>query len=177
MSTRPAKPPVRKLPVVPPPRTPVGCLTCALCCSYIAVEIDAPSSVKSATEILWHLYHHQVSVYRDSDDEWVVQFETRCRHLLEDNKCGIYETRPHICREYSEESCEVNAEDEGTTFHTPAAFLAYLQGRSKRIYNAVAKGFMPAAEHLGPAAKLPPRPKQSFESRVLELRARGLAAK
>ena len=173
MPTPPAKTPVRKLPVVAAPRSPVGCLTCALCCSYIAVEIDAPSSVKSATEILWHLYHHQVSVYRDSDDEWVVQFETRCRHLLEDNKCGIYETRPHICREYSEESCEVNAEDEGRTFYTPQAFLEYLKGRSKRVYSAVAKTFMPAPEHLGPIAKLPPRPKQSFENRVLELRARG----
>jgi Fe-S-cluster containining protein len=174
MSTPKAKSSARKLPVLPPPRSPVGCLTCALCCSYIAVEIDAPSSVKSATEILWHLYHHQVSVYRDSDDEWVVQFETRCRHLLPDNKCGIYETRPHICREYSEESCEVNAEDEGRTFYTPEAFLEYLKGRSKRIYGAVAKSFMPSAEHLGPIAGPPPRSKQSFEARVRELRALGL---
>ncbi|MFT3925341.1 MAG: YkgJ family cysteine cluster protein [Myxococcales bacterium] len=174
MPTSSTKTPARRLPVVPAERAPVGCLTCALCCSYIAVEIDGPSSVKSATEILWHLYHHQVSVYRDTDDEWVVQFETRCRHLLPDNKCGIYETRPHICREYSEQSCEVNAEDEGTTFYTPEAFLTYLQGRSKRIYAAVAKGFMPGPEHLGAVRKLPPAPKRSFQQRVHELRARGL---
>jgi uncharacterized protein len=162
----------RRLPIVPAPRNQVGCLTCALCCSYIAVEIDAPSSVKSATEILWHLYHHQVSVYRDSDDDWVVQFETRCRHLLPDNKCGIYATRPHICREYSEESCEVNAEDEGTTFYTPQAFLDYLKGRSKRIYAAVAKQYMPAPEQLGPAAKPASGPAESFETRFRALRTR-----
>jgi Fe-S-cluster containining protein len=162
----------RRLPLVPAPRTQVGCLTCALCCSYIAVEIDAPSSVKSATEILWHLYHHQVSVYRDSDDEWVVQFETRCRHLQADNKCGIYETRPHICREYSEDSCEVNAEDEGTTFYTPQAFLDYLQGRSKRVYAAVAKAYMPAPEQLGAPTREPVRSGPSFETRFRSLRAR-----
>jgi Fe-S-cluster containining protein len=162
----------RRLPVVATAEpVKVGCLTCALCCSYIAVEIDAPRSVKNATEILWHLYHHQVSVYRDSDDDWVVQFETRCRHLLADNKCGIYATRPHICREYSDDSCEVNAEDEGTTFYTPEAFLNYLKGRSRRIYDAVSKGFMPAPEHLGavpvPVAK---RSAPSFDARFRALR-------
>jgi Fe-S-cluster containining protein len=167
----------RKLPVVAAPRTPVGCLSCALCCSYIAVEIDGPTSVKAATEILWHLYHHQVSVYRDSEDDWVVQFETRCRHLQDDNKCGIYETRPHICREYSEESCEVNAEDEGTTFYTPEAFLTYLKTRSKRIYSAVEKAYMPAAQQLGPVP-VPARPARgkSFEQRFLALRAAGKPA-
>jgi len=175
MPTPSAKKPVKRLPVVSPQRTQVGCLTCALCCSYIAVEIDGPTSVKSATEILWHLYHHQVSVYRDTDDEWVVQFETRCRHLQPDNKCGIYETRPHICREYSEESCEVNADDEGQTFYTPEAFLSYLKGRSKRIYNAVEKGFMPGPEHLGAVRHLPGPPKRRFEQRVRELRALGAA--
>ena len=106
-------------------RKQVGCLSCALCCSYIAVAIDGPVSVKAATEILWHLYHDYVSVYRDSDDEWMVQFETRCRHLQDDNKCAIYETRPHICRTYSELTCEVNSDDEGTNFYSPESFLAY----------------------------------------------------
>jgi len=149
-------------------------LSCALCCSYIAVEIDGPVSVKAATQILWHLYHERVSVYRDSDDEWVVQFETRCRHLQSDNKCGIYETRPHICREYSEESCEVNADDEGATFYTPEAFLDYLKGRSKRIYQAVAKGYMPAPEHLK-AQPLGRSAKNglSFEKRFRALREAG----
>jgi Fe-S-cluster containining protein len=156
--------------VVAPPRRQVGCLTCALCCSYIAVEIDGPDSVKAATEILWHLYHHHVSVYRDGDDDWVVQFETRCRHLLDDNKCAIYETRPHICREYSEESCEVNAEDEGQTFYTPEAFLAYLQQRNKRIYAGVRKAYMPSSEHLG-AVTPPARRGPSFERRYKALRA------
>jgi Fe-S-cluster containining protein len=29
-----------------------------------------------------------------------------CKHLMVDNRCGIYHTRPQICREYSTENCE-----------------------------------------------------------------------
>jgi uncharacterized protein len=144
----------------------VPCLKCGLCCTYIAVAIDAPDSVKSATEILWHLYHDHVSIYRDSDDEWMVQFETRCRHLASDNKCAIYDSRPHICRTYSEETCEVNADDEGMSFYSPDTYLAYLQQRSRRIYAGVQKGYLPKPEHLKPRKPRQPdatRFEQRFE--------------
>jgi Fe-S-cluster containining protein len=160
----------RQLPISDARDNHVHCLKCALCCSYIAVAIDAPDSVKSATEILWHLYHEHVSIYRDSDDEWMVQFETRCRHLASDNKCGIYETRPHICRSYSEETCEVNADDEGMSFYSPESFLAYLKERSKRVYAGVQKGFMPGPEHLKPRKAVARGPAR-FESRFTTLRA------
>jgi Fe-S-cluster containining protein len=155
-----------------PAREAVPCLTCGLCCTYIAVAIDGPNSVREATEILWHLYHDHVSVYRDSEDEWMVQFETRCRHLLTDNRCAIYETRPQICRTYSEESCEVNADDEGMSFYSPEAFLTYLETRSRRIYGLVKRRFMPGPEHLAPRklGKLQNPP--SFEKRFLALRSR-----
>ena len=112
----------------------------------------------------------KILVRRSEFDEWVVQFETRCRHLQDDNKCGIYETRPQICREYSEESCEVNADDEGTTFYTPQAFLDYLKTRSKRIYAAVEKSYLPAEKHLG-AVPVPARNGRgkSFEARFRAL--------
>ena len=29
-----------------------------------------------------------------------------CQHLQADNRCGNYEDRPHICREYSTDACE-----------------------------------------------------------------------
>jgi len=150
----------------------VPCLTCGLCCTYIAVAIDAPDTVRAATEIMWHLYHDHVSVYRDSDDEWMVQFETRCRHLAQDNRCAIYETRPPICRTYAETTCEVNAEDEGMSFYSPAAFLAYLAQRSRRIFGAVQKRFLPGPEHLAPRALAPQRQPPAFEQRYLALRNR-----
>ncbi|HEY6877636.1 MAG TPA: YkgJ family cysteine cluster protein [Polyangiales bacterium] len=161
----------RNLPITLDRKGNVPCLKCGLCCSYIAVAIDAPDSVKAATEILWHLYHDYVSVYRDSDDEWMVQFETRCRHLASDNKCKIYETRPHICRTYSEDTCEVNADDEGMSFYSPDTFLAYLQTRSKRIYAGVQKGYLPGPEHLKPRKLGTDRAPPRFEQRFQVLRA------
>jgi Fe-S-cluster containining protein len=43
--------------------------------------------------------HEKVHVFVDSG-EWYLQVWTRCQHLLRDNRCGVYETRPQICREY-----------------------------------------------------------------------------
>ena len=31
---------------------------------------------------------------------------TDCKHLQSDNRCGIYDTRPQICRDYSTDDCE-----------------------------------------------------------------------
>jgi Fe-S-cluster containining protein len=163
----------KRLPVLPNQRTQVPCLTCGLCCTYLAVEISAPDSVKAATEILWHLYHESVSVYRDSDDEWMVQFETRCKHLASDNKCAIYEHRPQICRDYEAESCEVNADDEGRTFYDARDFLTYLQTRSTRIYALVKKKYLPADEHLGRAVPGDRKP-IPFDQRFAKLRKMGL---
>lgn len=175
MPPRPSKSTLKHhLPLAPKTPERVSCLTCALCCSYIAVAIDGPDSVRAATEILWHLYHDHVSVYRDADDEWMVQFETRCRHLLSDNKCAIYETRPPICRTYSEQTCEVNADDEGMSFYSPETFLAYLAKRSRRIHALVAKKYMPAAEHLAPRVLKPMREPPRFEQRYQALRVRRL---
>ncbi len=159
----------RQLPLAagPSTREPVPCLRCALCCSYVAVPIEAPNSVDAATEILWHLYHDYVSIYRDSDDEWLVQFETRCRHLASDNRCRIYDKRPPICRTYSEETCEVNADDEGMNFYSPESFLAYLATRSRRVYREIEKRYLPSTAELAPrpvSSRAPPRFAERFSA-------------
>jgi Fe-S-cluster containining protein len=169
--SKPKKGPAKlRLPVVVE-RKPVGCLTCGLCCTYIAVAIDGPINAKAASEILWHLYHDGISIYVDGDDEWMVQFESRCRHLLDDNKCAIYDKRPHICREYSEESCEVNAEGVGTTFYAPDEFLAYLARKHKRIYNRIIDTHVPDPALMSRIGSV--RNHEPFEARFVRLRAQG----
>ena len=37
---------------------------------------------------------------------WYLQVHTECRELQSDNRCGIYETRPQICRDHSTVDCE-----------------------------------------------------------------------
>src|SRR5262249_53779490 len=70
------------LPVMAPePRALVPCTECGKCCTYVAVGINAPTTPRLATDILWYLYHDRVYVYRDGAGEWSVHFETRCRQL------------------------------------------------------------------------------------------------
>jgi Fe-S-cluster containining protein len=152
-STRPpvaAKSERRRLPLVPSePSEPtqVPCLSCGLCCTYVAVDIDDPTTLRGATTILWYLYHEGISVYTDGED-WMIAIDTRCRHLQDDNRCRIYETRPQICREFDETGCEVNADDLGTTFTTVGEFLPYLEQNHRRIHTLLVKRYLPNGELL-----------------------------
>ena len=40
------------------------------------------------------------------EDDWYLLVQNRCKHLRDDNLCGIYETRPQICRDYTTADCE-----------------------------------------------------------------------
>ena len=148
----------------PAPASKANCTACGLCCSYVAIEIDAPTTVKIATQLLWYVYHEGVSLYANGDD-WMVQFDTTCVHLQPDYRCGIYETRPHICREFSEQDCEVNTGDDGKTFYTAAEFIAHLKEIHPRIAAFVQKNFAPP--DVGPRQRLSP-----FEYRFAAVKAR-----
>lgn len=77
------------------------CSACkAACCSHIAIAIDRPKSKQEYGHVRWYLSHENVTVYIDHNDIWNVEFNTPCRHLDPAGLCGIYETRPIICREY-----------------------------------------------------------------------------
>jgi len=123
----------------------VPCTTCGRCCTYVAVGINAPTTPRYATDVLWYLYHEGVSVYRDEDGEWSVLFEARCRHLQDDLLCAVYAQRPHICRAFDNEGCEVNAPGKVLTFHEPHAFLGYLEAKRPKVYRTVARKYLPPA--------------------------------
>lgn len=122
----------------------VSCLQCAKCCTYVAVGINGPTSAKRATEVLWHLYHEGVSVCRDEEGEWYIQIASRCRNLGEGNMCSVYLNRPHICRDYDDQGCEVNAPQAGLIeFKEPSAFLEYLSREKPKVYRAIEKKYVP----------------------------------
>lgn len=133
------------LPVIQPGAADrVSCLQCAKCCTYVAVGINPPTTPKRATEILWHLYHQGVSVSRDEAGEWFVRFEARCKNLGEGNLCSVYPHRPHICRSYSDEACEVNAPQEGLIdFKEAAEFLDYLRLKKPKVYKSIEAKYIP----------------------------------
>jgi uncharacterized protein len=80
----------------------------AACCGYIALPIEEPDTRRDFDDMRWYLMHEGVTVFVD-DGDWYVQFRTRCRNLAADHRCGIYETRPKICREYKAENCDYAA--------------------------------------------------------------------
>lgn len=84
----------------------------AKCCKYFALPIDQPTEAKDFDFIRWYLLHALASVFVD-EDTWYLLVHTQCKHLQPDNRCGIYLTRPQICREYSTDNCEF---DDNTTY-------------------------------------------------------------
>jgi Fe-S-cluster containining protein len=77
----------------------------AKCCRYFALPIDTPDTWEEYDFIRWYMIHGRVSVFVE-DGTWYMVVHTDCKHLGEDNRCGIYETRPQICRDYTTDNCE-----------------------------------------------------------------------
>lgn len=77
----------------------------ALCCRYFVLEIDTPETRRAYDDIRWYLIHENVFVFIEKK-KWYLGIYSRCKHLQMDNRCGIYETRPKICREYSTDNCD-----------------------------------------------------------------------
>ena len=84
------------------------CARCgAVCCKHVALEIDKPTDKQDYDYIRWYLLHGKVEVFTDQG-KWYIKFETTCEKLLPNGRCGIYETRPSICRDYppTDRECE-----------------------------------------------------------------------
>lgn len=92
----------------------------AACCKYIALPIDKPTDKEDFDFIRWYLIHQNVSVFVE-DGDWYISFQSTCRHLLPDNRCGIYETRPQICRDYTTDNCDYHSGDYGWEHHFTCA--------------------------------------------------------
>lgn len=84
----------------------------ALCCRYFALPLENPTTAADFDHIRWYLCHENVIVFVE-DKEWYLGVLNRCKHLLDDNRCGIYHDRPRICRGYSTKNCEFHSTDYG----------------------------------------------------------------
>ena len=77
----------------------------AKCCRYFALPMETPTERKDYDYVRWFLLHQRASAFTE-DGVWYLLVHTPCKHLQPNNMCGIYETRPEICREYTTEACE-----------------------------------------------------------------------
>lgn len=99
----------------------------AACCRYVALPIETPTTQADFEDVRWYLIHDNISVFVE-DDEWFISFASSCRHVQPDGRCGIYETRPIICRKYSTDNCDYHSGDYGWEHHfsAPEHLEAYL---------------------------------------------------
>lgn len=104
------------------------------CCTYMTQQIDAPRSKEDFDLLLWQISHMNTQLYKDSDG-WFLLVNNRCTHLQPNGGCGIYETRPQVCRDHSNDDCEFEGpcgdDDFKEYFRDYAALLAYCQKRFK----------------------------------------------
>lgn len=109
------------------------------CCSYITQQVATPRSKADFDHLLWQVSHQGISVYKD-EDGWYLLISTSCSHLQADGRCGIYEIRPQICRDYSNDYCEFDEPAEQhfeLLFEDHASLRAYV---SRRFPGPAAKG-------------------------------------
>jgi Fe-S-cluster containining protein len=112
------------------------CRGCTQCCEYVCVEIDRPTGLKDIDHIIWYLIHNNVCVWVDEESKWYVQFNTPCRKLAEEGRCGWYLERPKICQDYKQSGCPryLQAPAEKFLFQNETDFLSWLvRHRSKKM--------------------------------------------
>ncbi|MBL8818408.1 MAG: YkgJ family cysteine cluster protein [Planctomyces sp.] len=104
----------------------VLCSYCtAKCCRYFALGIDAPTKWNDFDNMRWYMMHGPVCIFVD-DGCWFLMVIADCQHLLPDQRCGAYETRPQICRVYTTDNCEYD--EDGVYdqyFETPEQLWEY----------------------------------------------------
>jgi Fe-S-cluster containining protein len=110
-----------------PPYMSSSCLCdqcSALCCRYFVLEIETPETRRQYDDVRWYLVHQNVFVFIEKK-KWYLGVYSRCKHLQADNRCGIYDTRPKICREYSTDNCDYHGgEYDWTVLFSSAEQLA-----------------------------------------------------
>ena len=97
-------------------------------------QIDTPRKKDDFQLMLWQISHANVEFYKD-EDGWFLMFITPCEHLKDNGQCGIYEQRPDICRDYSNDYCEYDSPaEEGFDlyFKTHEELLVYCRKRFKK---------------------------------------------
>ena len=112
------------------------CSRCSgtICCTYITEAIDTPRSKTDFRHLLWQVSHQNIEIYKD-DSGWYLLISGRCQHIQDNGACGIYDDRPEICREYSNDWCEFDESAEKGFIHhfkNYQELLSYCKKRYKR---------------------------------------------
>ncbi len=146
------------------------CYDCTRCCTYVAVEIDEPTTNKEYDYIVWYLLHQKVSVFVDWENSWYIKFDTRCDALGEQGLCGIYDSRPAICRDFDWRECEQHVREEAPDkyiWEEVPPFLAWLEQKRPKAFKKF-QAYREKKRRKGEEAEL-----QRVKPKVTELAMRG----
>ena len=77
----------------------INCLDCANCCKT-TVTTFTHEDINKAAKFLGVSKKEFIKKYLINDMEEYTTITTPCPFLLEDNKCKIYEARPHSCSSF-----------------------------------------------------------------------------
>jgi hypothetical protein len=136
------------------------CAGCQRCCTYVAVEVDAPDVPWMYDQYVWLLYHKSVWMYVEKGNKWFVQFETVCEKLAPTGACNVHGSHPVLCKEYDARSCERRGElsDVVARFFDGDDLVRWLEAKRPAHYKRYRAWFDAAhapAEPPAPGAKPP----------------------
>lgn len=109
------------------------CGECSLCCGYVSVETEEPTTIEDVDHLLWLLAHKNVQLFHD--DGLYVQFITPCRH--HDGNCSIYTHRPDICLEYEMKECEISGKEKRTYIKNADELITYIKTKKPEVWTAI----------------------------------------
>jgi len=107
--------------------------TKSICCTYITQQIDTPKTKRDYSNLLWQVSHENVSIFKD-EGAWNLLIDGKCTHLQPGRGCGIYDSRPQACRDYSNDYCEFDTPaEEGFELYFPTydSLLKYCNKKFK----------------------------------------------
>lgn len=121
---------------------PNPCRGCSDCCEYIAIPISRPRSRSDFDELFWYLLHRNIWIFVDDENDWFVQVNTPCQEL-NNHRCGAYERRPHICREYEVEECTTYApgDPDKYLFRTPQELVEFVRVHRPKTFERLRKHY------------------------------------
>ncbi len=79
------------------------------CCRYFSLPIISPTRRAHYNEIKKYLDYGKTLVYVEKGT-WYLVVMTICKYLTKENRCGVYWTRPKVCREYTTADCEYDSD-------------------------------------------------------------------
>jgi Fe-S-cluster containining protein len=78
------------------------CKKCGWCCKdfMLIFPVKDNADMEYVQELLWVINAREGMSAIQDGRRIIVKYETRCKHLTEDNLCDCYHEQPEICRSF-----------------------------------------------------------------------------